>query len=135
MKPALNPCEFELLCHVLAEIEALADFDRRLLMSNHRFARAMREVGVPFRPTHWKNGEITPARKMAYSRAIRRLEQAKFVTRVTESNRDRTTHVKPTRSAIAVLIDQLGEQVNRNDLLVSLSLTDWGQSLAKSLSR
>ena len=131
----MNPCEFELLCYVLAEIEAFSALDHGLLMTNHRFAREMCEVGIPFRPTHWKNGAITSAKRMAYSRAVRRLEHAKLLLRVTESHRDRTTHVKPTKQAIDALINKLGNQVNESDLIASLSRMKWGQSLAKSLSR
>ncbi len=131
----MNPCEFELLCYVLAEIEAFSAMDHRLLVTNHRFAKEMCEVGIPFRPSHWKSGSITSAQRMAYSRAVRRLEHANSLLRVTESHRDRTTHVKPTKQAIDALINKLGDQVNEKDLIAGLSRMKWGQSLAKSLTR
>lgn len=125
MKHQLKKSQFELLCNVMADIETFIELSDRLQRSDDRFVRAIREVGVPFTPSSWKRGNITSAQKMAYTRAVRRLEQSGFITRISESNRDRTTHVRPTETAIDFMIDQLGSQIDCDQLFESISRFDW----------
>lgn len=135
MESKLKSYEFELLCNVLADIETFAEIGRRVRISEMRFAKSMREIGVPFTPSLWKCGRATPAQQMAYTRAVRRLERMKLITRVSEPSRDRTTHVKPTEAAIATLIELLGDRVSLGGLVASLSLTDWGRTLARRVEQ
>jgi hypothetical protein len=116
MNHQLKTSEFELLCHVMADIETFIELSDRLQRSDERFVRAIRELGVPYTPSTWKRGNITSAQKMAYTRAVRRLEQSGFITRISEPKRDRTTHVRPTEMAIAFMINQLGSQIDRDQL-------------------
>ncbi len=133
MNHQLKTFEFELLCNVMADIETFIELSDRLQRSDERFVRAIREVGVPFTPSSWKRGSITSAQKMAYTRAVRRLEQSGFIHRISESKRDRTTHVRPTETAIAFMIDQLGSQIDCDQLFGSISRFDWcGNLVGKS---
>ena len=133
MNHQLKTFEFELLCTVMADIETFIELSDRLQRSDERFVRAIREVGVPFTPSSWKRGSITSAQKMAYTRAVRRLEQSGFIHRISESKRDRTTHVRPTETAIAFMIDQLGSQIDCDQLFGSISRFDWcGNLVGKS---
>ena len=133
MNHQLKTFEFELLCNVMADIETFIELSDRLQRSDERFVRAIREVGVPFTPSSWKRGSITSAQKMAYTRAVRRLEQSGFIHRISESKRDRTTHVRPTETAIAFMIDQLGSQIDCDQLFGSISRFAWcGNLVGKS---
>ncbi len=133
MNHQLKTFEFELLCNVMADIETFIELSDRLQRSDERFVRAIREVGVPYTPSSWKRGSITSAQKMAYTRAVRRLEQSGFIHRISESKRDRTTHVRPTETAIAFMIDQLGSQIDCDQLFGSISRFDWcGNLVGKS---
>jgi hypothetical protein len=119
----------------MADIETFIELSDRLQRSDERFVRAIREVGIPYTPSAWKRGNITSAQKMAYTRAVRRLEQSGFIHRISEPKRDRTTHIKPTRLAIDAVMQRLGDKMNRENLVKSLRLTKCGQSLAISLSQ
>ena len=130
----LKTYELELLCSVLAEIEMFIEINERLQRSDQPFIRSMREKGVPFTPVQWKGDSITAAQKMAYSRAVRRLEQANLLTRLKEVKRDRTTHVRPTETAIALMVGELGERLSQRGVRESLKQTEWGRSLAESSS-
>jgi len=133
MNHQLKTIEFELLCNMMADIETFIELSDRLQRSDERFVRAIREVGVPFTPSTWKRGNITAAQKMAYTRAVRRLERSGFITRISESKRDRTTHVRPTKMAVAFMIDQLGWQIDCDQLFGSISRFDWcGNLVGKS---
>lgn len=133
MNHQLKTTEFELLCNMMADIETFIELSDRLQRSDERFVRSIREVGVPFTPSTWKRGNITAAQKMAYTRAVRRLERSGFITRVSESKRDRTTHVRPTKMAVVFMIDQLGPQIDCDQLFESISRMHWcGNIVGKS---
>lgn len=125
MNHQLKTTEFELLCNMMADIETFIELSDRLQRSDERFVRSIREVGVPFTPSSWKRGNITAAQKMAYTRAVRRLERSGFITRISESKRDRTTHVRPTKMAVVFMIDQLGPQIDCDQLFESISRMHW----------
>jgi hypothetical protein len=135
MNHQLKTTEFELLCNMMADIETFIELSDRLQRSDERFVRAIREVGVPYTPSAWKRGNITSAQKMAYTRAVRRLEQSGFIQRISESKRDRTTHVRPTEAAIEFMIDRLGSQINCEQLFGSISRFDWCGTLARKSQR
>jgi hypothetical protein len=133
MNHQLKTTEFELLCNMMADIETFIELSDRLQRSDERFVRSLRQIGVPFTPSSWKRGNITTAQKMAYTRAVRRLERSGFITRVSESKRDRTTHVRPTKMAIVFMIDQLGLQIDCDQLFESISRMQWcGNLIGKS---
>lgn len=133
MKHQLKTFEFELLCNVIADIETFIELSDRLQRSDERFVRSIRQIGVPFTPSSWKRGNINTAQKMAYTRAVRRLERSGYITRVSESKRDRTTHVRPTKMAIVFMIDQLGPQIDCDQLFESISRMQWcGNLIGKS---
>ena len=125
MNHQLKTTEFELLCNMMADIETFIELSDRLQRSDERFVRSIREVGVPFTPSSWKRGNITSAQKMAYTRAVRRLERSGFITRISESKRDRTTHIRPTKMAVVFMIDQLGPQIDCDQLFESISRMHW----------
>ncbi|MDZ4850824.1 MAG: hypothetical protein SGI77_16170 [Pirellulaceae bacterium] len=127
--------KIELFCNVLADTKTFAEIGRRVRMSKMRFTKSMGEVGVPFTSSLWKCGRATASQRMAYTRAVRRLERMRLIARISEPSRDRTTHVKPTEAAIATLIEYLGEQISLGGLVASLSLTDWGQALARKIEQ
>ena len=89
--------------------------------------------GIPFTPGYWA-GDENPSRKMRLVRAAKRLEQMGLLKRVTEPNRDRTTHVIPSPELILETIDQLGGEANADAVIAALSQTDWGAGLASQVA-
>ena len=49
-------------------------------------------------------------------------EQMELLKRVTEPNRDRTTHVIPTAELLSVTIDQLGDEVDVDAVVAAAQL-------------
>lgn len=84
--------------------------------------------GIPFTPSYWA-GDENPRRKMQLVRAAKQLEQMGRLKRVTEPNRDRTTHVIPSLELISETIDQLRDEANLDAVIAGLSQTDWGAGI------
>ena len=78
-----------LLLAVLAEIEQFADVPDDAFGTGDRYLIATSRDGVPFAPAFWVGRSLSPARRMAFSRAARRLAARGLIRRVTEQLRDR----------------------------------------------
>ncbi len=123
----------ELLYPIVAEIESFGAMDPVVLkQAVAPFIRAMQTVGVPYSPSTWF-GALAPAERKRLTRATKRLEVLGYLERVTEPNRDRATHVRPTYAALAWVIDTAGESVNLAELSEGLSRCEWADDLGRQL--
>ncbi len=98
--------------------------------STNPYLIAIRDVGVPYEVDFWF-GPVTGAQRKAYSRATQQLDDRGFVQRVTEPNRDRVTHVRPTYAGLEWVMDVAGQSVNRKTLLRGLEYCDWTGNLSR----
>lgn len=89
--------------------------------------------GIPFTPSYWSCDE-NPRQKMRLVRTAKQLERIGLLKRVTEPNRDRTTHVIPSPELISETIGRLGDDVNVDAVISALSRTGWGAGIAGQLA-
>ena len=118
---------------LLAELEVFAEIDLDVPGITDSWIVGMLRHGVPFTPSYW-GGDKNPRRKMQLVRAAKQLEQMGRLKRVTEPNRDRTTHVIPTPELISETIGRLGDEVSVDAVIAALSRTDWGAGIASQLA-
>ena len=122
-----------LLLAVLAEIEQFAELPDDAFGSGDRYLVAMTCDGVPFMPAWWVGRKLSPARRMAFSRAVRRLAARGLICRVTERLRDRVRCVVPTADGLARAISLAGDSVDPKAVQEGLARTRWGRALANSI--
>jgi hypothetical protein len=122
-----------LLLGILAEIEQFAEVPDDAFDAGDRFIVGMCGSGVPFAPAIWAGKPLSPARRMSFSRAARRLAVRGQVVRVTERLRDRVRYLVPTPDGLRRAIALAGDQANRHAIREGLHRTRWGRSLAKHL--
>ena len=118
---------------LLAELEVFSEINLDLPGIKSSWLTGMLRHGIPFTPSYW-TGNDSPGAKMRLVRAVTQLEQKGLLTRVTEPNRDRTTHVIPSTKLISDTIDQLGDEANVDAVIAALSQTDWGAGIACRLA-
>jgi hypothetical protein len=122
-----------LLLAVLAEIELFAEVPDDLFDRGDPFLVAMTREGVPFMPAFWTGERLSPARRMSFSRAARRLAASGLVLRITERLRDRVRYLVPTADGLARAIALAGHRADRTAVREGLARTRWGRPLAKSI--
>jgi len=122
-----------LLLAILAEIELFAEVPDDAFDAGNSFVVAMSREGVPFAPAVWVGQPLPPARRMAFSRAARRLADRSLVRRVTERLRDRVRHLVLTPAGLARAIALAGDQADRTAVREGLQRTRWGRTLAKRI--
>ena len=128
----MKPNQLQLAKWLVAELEVFAEIDLDRSGIKSSWLTGMLHHGIPFTPGYWA-GDENPPRKMRLVRAAKQLEQIGWLERVTEPNRDRTTHVIPSPELISETIDQLGDKANVDAVIATLSQTDWGVGLADQL--
>ncbi len=122
-----------LLLAILAEIELFAEVPDDAFGAGDPFVVAMCRDGVPFTPALWLGGPLSPARRMALSRAARRLATKGQVVRITEKKRDRVRLLVPTPGGLRRALALAGAKADREAISEGLFRTSWGRSLAKHL--
>ena len=128
----MKPNQLQLAKCLVAELEVFAEIDLDLPGTKCSWLVGMLRRGIPFTPSQWV-GDESAGRKMGLVRAAKQLEQMGWLKRVSEPNRDRTTHVIPSPELISETIDQLGDEVDVDAVIAALSRTDWGADLADQL--
>lgn len=118
---------------LVAELEVFAEIDLDLPGIKSSWLTGMLRHGIPFTPGQWA-GDENPRQKMRLVRAAKQLELMGLLARVTEPNRDRTTHVIPSPELILDTIDQLGDEANVDAVIAALSQADWGAGIACRLA-
>jgi DNA-binding MarR family transcriptional regulator len=113
----LNRHSKNILLAILAEIEA----------SN----LPKPELGIRYRPSKWF-GELTEAERQAYSRALRKLDDAGLLIRITEENRDRVAYVRLTTGGLWKALE-VNPDADRDAIAESLSRTNWGADVLDGL--
>lgn len=126
--------QLEILSYVLADIETFAELRWMIVDGNDRYVQSMLHTGVPFTPNFWRQNRIDATRAMAYSRAVRKLEERGLVKRITEPQRDRTTHLIPTLDGLRTAIRNQQGKVNLTAVCAGLERTIWGKGLAIELA-
>ena len=91
----MKPNQLQLAKCLVAELEVFAEIDLDMPGITDSWIVGMLRHGIPFTPSYWA-GDENPQRKMQLVRAAKQLEQMGLLKRVTEPNRDRTTHVIPS---------------------------------------
>jgi len=122
-----------LLLAILAEIESFAAVPDEAFEIGDSFVIAMYRNGVPFTPSVWLGGPLSPARRMAFSRAARRLAKKGLVIRFTERLRDRVRCLVPTRAGLARALALARGKADREAVREGLQRTRWGRSLANQI--
>jgi hypothetical protein len=122
-----------LLLAVLAEIEQFAEIPDDAFGTGDRFVVAISRDGVPFAPAFWVGRSLSPAGRMAFSRAARRLVTREHVRRLTEQLRDRVRCLVPTADGLARAVSRAGDSVDATAVREGLARTRWGRSLADSM--
>ena len=115
------------LLAMLAEIELLAEAPEEAIDCGQPHLVALCREGVPFTPAAWSGGPLSPARRMAFSRAARRLAERGLVKRITHSGRDRTTCLVPTPAGLELAIALAGNKVDCGAVREGLARTCWGR--------
>lgn len=93
----------------------------------------MAGTGVPFAPAQWLGERLSPARRMAFSRAARRLASTGQIRRLTELHRDRVRYVVPTTSGLRRALVLAGDDADRTAVFEGLARTRWGRVLANRI--
>ena len=118
---------------LVAELEIFAEIDLGAPGITDPWITGMLRHGIPFTPSYW-SGDENPRQKMRLVRTAKQLERIGLLKRVTEPNRDRTTHVIPSPELISETIGRLGDDVNVDAVISALSRTDWGAGIAGQLA-
>ncbi len=126
----MNSNQMYLAKCLLAELEIFAEINLDTPGIMDSWLTGMLRHGIPFTPSYW-TGNDSPGAKMRLVRAAAQLEQKGLLKRVTEPNRDRTTHVIPSLALISETIGRLGDDVNVDAVISALSRTDWGVGLCR----
>ena len=85
---------------LVAELEVFAEIDLEVPGITDPWITGMLRHGIPFTPSYW-SGDENPRQKMRLVRTAKQLERIGLLKRVTEPNRDRTTHVIPSPELIS----------------------------------
>jgi hypothetical protein len=122
-----------LLLAILAEIELFAEVPDDAFEAADPFVVDMSREGVPFAPAVWVGQPLPPARRMAFSRAARRLADRGLVRRVTERLRDRVRYLVLTPDGLCRAITLAGDKADRTAVREGLHRTRWGRALARRI--
>ena len=122
-----------LLLAILAEIEAFAELPDDVLDVPDRYLAAMVQNGVPFAPALWIGRPLPASRRMAFSRATRRLAASGLIRRLTEPHRDRVRQVVPTASGLRRALSLAGDKADRTAVREGLARSHWGRTLANQI--
>jgi hypothetical protein len=122
-----------LLLAILAEIELFAEVSEDAFDAGDPFVVAMCREGVPFTPALWVGQSLPPARRMAFSRAARRLADRGLVRRVTEARRDRVRYLVLTPDGLSRAVALAGDKADRTAVREGLARTRWGRTLARQI--
>ena len=129
----MKPNQLQLAKCLVAELEVFAEIDLDVPGITDSWIVGMLRHGIPFIPSYWA-GDQNPWRKMRLVRAVKQLEQMGLLKRVTEPNRDRTTHVIPSSELISETLERLGDEANVVAVIGALLRTDWGAGIAGQLA-
>jgi hypothetical protein len=122
-----------LLLAILAEVELFAEVPDDAFDAGDPFVVAMNKEGVPFAPALWVGQPLPPARRMAFSRAARRLADRGLARRVTEARRDRVRYLVLTPAGLSRSIALAGDKADRTAVREGLARTRWGRALARQI--
>jgi hypothetical protein len=123
----------KLLRAVLIEIESLPAFGHDLPNGRTLELRAIRDKGIPYRPSTWNGAPLNDTERQAYSRAALQLQMYGLLERITEQHRDRVTHVRLTDKGLRLALRLAGRDIDRSAHIEGLRLTNWGRELVKEL--
>lgn len=118
-----------LLLAVLAEIELFAEVPDDAFDAGDPFVVAMCRDGVPFTPALWVGQPLPAARRMAFSRAARRLADRGLARRITEASRDRVRYLVLTPDGLSRALALAGNQADQTAVREGLARTRWGRTL------
>ena len=130
---AIDADEQAILFTILADLETLAELPDDALATGSRYRSTLLRVGLPFASAEWSHGPLAPRRRMAFSRAARRLESRGLVRRVTEKNRDRAVALVPTPDGLARALELAGDRADCGAVREGLRRTHWGTALANAI--
>ena len=122
-----------ILMSILAEIETFAAMPDAAFDEPDPYVFAMYADGVPYEPAFWNGGPLSVVRRMAFSRAARRLEGRGLVRRVTEKGRNRVRCLVPTAAGLARALALVGDGADRQAVREGLRRTQWGTELANAI--
>ena len=125
----MKPNQLLLAKCLVAELEVFAEAELDLDGIPDTWIAGMLHRGIPFTPSYWSGGQ-NPRLKMRLVRAADQMEQLGMLTRLTDPNRNRTTHVIPAAELIADTVRRLDDQFDTDAVIAGLSRTDWGASVA-----
>jgi len=91
------------------------------------------DAGVRHQPAVWF-GCLTAAQRKACSRAVRSLEEAGLLVRITEPNRDRVTHVQLTPAGLWRALQLAGPDADCDAIIDALLHTTWGQDVLDGMT-
>ena len=116
---------------LLAEIEAFAEIPQALLDVPVAYAKQMMHMGVPYRPRVWFGGALSPRLRKMCSRGVDRLQRDGLVERITESKRDRVTHLRLTPEGLKRALALAEPDADRAAVVAGLRRTNWGGTLGR----
>ena len=122
---AASPEEFTRVASAAGFTERSFSYRQQLAYCAFRTAADDRKAKLAY--------EVAPAERKRLTRVAKRLEALGYLERITELNRDRATHVRPTYSALAWVIDMASESVNLAELSEGLSRCEWADDLGRQL--
>jgi hypothetical protein len=119
-----------LLRAILIEVEWLPAFGCDLPNGRTLELKGIRDKGIPYAPSKWDDVPLSDAQRQAYSRAAIQLQQYGLLERITESRRDRVTHVRLTPNGLRLALQLAGPDADRSAVAEGLRRTNWGRELA-----
>lgn len=131
--PNIDPSVMaDLLFPIVADIEWLGTPDgKRLAETDAPNIRELQTVGVRYQPSAWHDS-LTKKERNRLSHTAKRLEAAGFLERITEPQRDRVTHIRPTSKALRWVIEAAKGSVNQPALLEGVKSCHWAAGLCLS---
>lgn len=125
----INRHQRDILLAMLAELEVLGSRTQHELRNANTHLVDMRNHGIPYTPDDWFESPLPAARRKALSRAAQCLESRGLLIRLTETNRNRVTHLLPTLDGLLRAI-RLTSQADFISIIAGLQRTAWGGRLA-----
>lgn len=120
MQPSHTKYETDLLIEPLIVLDLLESGELA-----RGLATEIREIGIPYRPSVWRGGLLSPAERARYSLTARRLEAAGMIERHAAMG-GRCTHLRPTAAGVAAALDLAGEGgPDREAIERALAACEW----------
>ncbi len=96
--------------------------------SNSNPAEQLRDLGVPYVPARWSEGETDQATRQAFSRAVRRLTGLGLLVAIRRRG-NRISHLRPTPKGLHVaaelVMQRYGTTPDADSLVAALQTAKW----------